>query len=79
MTWNYRIIYHDKLYSVHEVYYDKKGRPKSWTKTPVDANIMESAKEVQEALLAMLNDVTKYPVLKIVRNKLVEVRPFKAS
>jgi hypothetical protein len=38
MTWNYRVIERNtngEIYQqVHEVYYDKKGKPDSWTVNP---------------------------------------------
>ena len=41
MTWNYRIIYHDKsdpsYYGLHEVYYNEDGSIASWTS---DADII---------------------------------------
>ena len=41
MTWNYRVIEHDrpgstdKSFGIHEVYYDDMGRVKTWTERAV--------------------------------------------
>ena len=41
MTWNYRLILHkeaktgEEWIGLHEVYYDKNGKPHSWTINPI--------------------------------------------
>ena len=39
MSWNYRIMAHEHenemYFEIHEVYYDKDGKPESCTKNPV--------------------------------------------
>lgn len=82
MSWNYRVIRKKKrlkgllftYFDVHEVYYDKKGRPSSWTKEPVSANGFESLKELQNSQVMIMADILKYPVLKIIGNRLVQVK-----
>lgn len=76
--WNYRIIRKTKrnptkggkpatlhFYDIHEVYYRKNGQPYMWTKDPVDANSMESVADTVDALIMMLRDINKNPVLEI--------------
>lgn len=66
MTWNYRIIHHDKSdypdFAIHEVFYDKDGKVESWTEHPIDVS-GESNAEIVRVLKMMLKDVSKYPVL----------------
>jgi len=66
MTWNYRIIKHDKTknvyFAVHEVYYDEKGSVKGWTEDPIDI-VGDSKQEILNTLNHMVED-TKQPVLK---------------
>lgn len=68
--WNYRIIRHVKeepsgghyeWFSIHEVYYDKDGKPNGCTVDPVGPT-GDTAEEVRRALLMMLSDTGK-PVL----------------
>lgn len=86
MTWNYRIIRKTRrisgkqyvdgksklihFYDIHEVFYNKKNQPDSWTKEPVDANGCETIGDMRISLSIMLTDVLKHPVLEIVRGKL---------
>ena len=35
MSWNYRVIFQDDCYSIHEVYYDDEGNIESWTERAV--------------------------------------------
>lgn len=84
MTWNYRIIrktqrYHGRAtryYDIHEVFYDKNGKPDSWSEDAVDANSVSTVRELQTSLSRMLCDSLKHPVLEIVgkgkRCRLVE-------
>lgn len=80
MTWNFRVIrktrrYKNRIlhsYDMHEVYYNAKGQPTSWTEKPIDANGYESLKEMQQTLCRMLADSLERPVLEIRNNKLVE-------
>ena len=73
MTWNYRIIYHDKTdypdYAIHEVFYDEDGKVESWTSNPIDPSGGSKA-ELIRVLEMMLNDVKKTPIL--IESKLEE-------
>jgi hypothetical protein len=60
-----------KFFDLHEVYYDKNGKPYQWTLEPVDANGNETVKDVRIELAMMLTDALKHPVLEIVGKKLV--------
>ena len=70
MSWNYRIIYHDDdehpYYGLHEVFYTKKGKIKSWS---LDADVVgegnmdEGVGEIISALKMMLKDAKNSPVL----------------
>jgi len=66
MTWNYRIIHHDKAdypdYAIHEVFYDKDGKVESWTSNPIDPS-GESKAEVIRVLEMMIKDIKKAPIL----------------
>ena len=62
MSWNYRIIYYDDddvhpYYGLHEVFYSKKGKIKTWTKEP--DIVGESVQDIKDQLKMMLKD-TKY-------------------
>jgi hypothetical protein len=57
-------------YDLHEVYYNAKGEPTSWTKEPIDANGYENIKEMQGALVRMLADVLEFPPLEVSKGKL---------
>lgn len=35
MSWNYRVIRHPGWFGIHEVHYDKRGRPTLWTERPI--------------------------------------------
>ncbi len=35
MSWNYRVLFKDGVYMVHEVSYDDEGNIEAWTKNPV--------------------------------------------
>lgn len=76
VSWNYRIIrkqqfvnlgkrrVNTKFYDVHEVYYDKKDRPKSWTENPIIGGF-ESLQDLRVSLSAMLYDSLRHEVLEI--------------
>ena len=82
MTWNFRIIRKTRRvklgkrykiihnYDMHEVFYNSKGKPTSWTEEPIDANGYESIKEMQETLCRMLADSLAMPPLEIRHGKL---------
>jgi len=85
MSWNYRVIRKKSdvvidepfYYEIHEVYYNKNGKPDSWTTDSI-APSGDSLEDLQQCLKLMLND-TKKPILEIVVNKkgnekLVEVK-----
>jgi len=81
-TWNYRVIRKTKkvkwkkgvyrtlhLYDVHEVLYDKDGKPDAWTEEPATANGVESLGDLKRSLSMMLCDALKHPVMEIVGKK----------
>jgi hypothetical protein len=35
MSWNYRVIFQDDCYSIHEVYYDDAGNIEGWTERAI--------------------------------------------
>lgn len=78
--WNNRVIRKARRqgkhtlhhYDVHEVYYDKKGNPHSWTDKPLDLNGFDTVDDLRNSLAQILRDVLRFPVLEIKNNKLVE-------
>ena len=66
MSWNYRIIEHDKdelpYFGLHEVYYDKDDKASAWTERP--AIVGDSQAEVVQTLEMMLKDAKTRPVIK---------------
>ena len=81
MTWNYRIIYHSPetvievgWYALHEVYYDRKGKPDGWTKDAITfvSDEEEGPDGVRKSLAMALADAVRLPVLMIHDGKLVE-------
>lgn len=72
MSWDYRILaipYTGKtledsrecFFQIHEVHYNKKGKPKSYTENPVPV-LAESMQGIKFILKAM-KDATKKPIL----------------
>ena len=77
MYWNYRIILHkgvkicwDKnknfpdTLAIHEVYYDEKGEPTSWTENPIDISGQENIPDI-EHLLDTIREALNKPILEI--------------
>lgn len=70
MSWNYRIIKHDKdaevWYGLHEVYYDDKDNVDTWTEDPVDFSCYEDEGEsgIVKGLAMALSDALLLPALK---------------
>jgi len=68
MSWNYRIVKHDKadeIYlQIHEVYYDEKNDIEAYTEDPIHP-FGETREELISDLKYMLHDTEKYPVLSI--------------
>ncbi len=66
MTWNYRIIHHDKgghsYFAIHEVFYDDHGKVTNWTADPIYVS-GENKLEVNRTLEQMLEDTSKTDVL----------------
>ena len=65
MSWNYRIIYHDDdehpYYGLHEVFYTKKGKIKSWS---LDADVVgDSVDDIKSSVKMMLKDIKNSSVL----------------
>lgn len=69
--WNYRVIKSKKYgYGVHEVYYNKAGKPDSWA---VEPDVWaETLKELKSMLKDMLKGMDKHPVLVIKNEKLTK-------
>lgn len=70
MTWNHRVIRRmfpdaapsDQVqYGIHEVYYDPKRRPPSFTEDPMEV-VGDSIEELRETLAHMLSCLDK-PIL----------------
>jgi hypothetical protein len=74
MSWNYRVIRYpeteDSAFAIHEVYYDKEGRPTSWAENPI-APLGDNLLELRAEVEYMLEAFDK-PVLTIVDDKLIE-------
>ena len=64
MSWNHRVMKHEKAdgdddwYQIHEVYYDSKREPGSWTKEGIapGGNTLE---ELRDELIKMLEATEK--------------------
>lgn len=64
MSWNHRVMKHDKAdgdddwYQIHEVYYDSKRKPESWTVEGIapGGNTLE---DLRDELLKMLEATEK--------------------
>ncbi|GAB4200718.1 MAG: hypothetical protein Tsb002_36970 [Wenzhouxiangellaceae bacterium] len=66
ITWNYRVIrYDDGSHRLHEVFYDEKGQPNSYTENAIDfvADAEEGLDGVIQSLEKALKDAGKYPIL----------------
>ena len=62
MSWNYRLVKKQSGgFAVHEVYFDKRGKPWSMTQEPVSL-YGETAKEVRKEIKMILRDVMKRAV-----------------
>lgn len=60
MHWNHRVVKHDGMYYIEEVYYDKNGNPDWHTNSePVVAEDVEGLRWLLESMLKCL----KQPVL----------------
>jgi len=64
MTWNYRIIAHKDgdsyYYEIHEVYYDKTGKPDGYTK---NATVGSESIEGIEWSLEKMKECLSKPIL----------------
>jgi hypothetical protein len=76
MSWNYRVLKHERAeddfyYIIHEVYYDKSGNATSWT---VDA-VQPWGENMEELELSMkhYNSALDKPVLLVSGDKLIEI------
>lgn len=68
--WNYRIIDEDGFLSLHEVFYNKKGKPTVWSVeecSPMGADLKELKHDFKLMKLAF-----DKPILKVKNNKLYE-------
>ncbi len=68
MSWNYRIIRHDKTdevyFQIHEVYYDEKDDIEAYTEESVHP-FGETREELISDMKTMLHDAEKHSVLSI--------------
>lgn len=79
MSWNHRIIkskwtlkdMKGESFSIHEVYYDEKNNPISWTENPIYLSA-EHPQEIMDELIH-IKTAFKRPILEEVEGKLVEV------
>jgi hypothetical protein len=80
MYWNHRVIYKKdqkigfKSFEIHEVYYSKKGKIKSWTKSPVSP--FGESKKILKKELKYFKKALKKPILmeKKKSNKMILVK-----
>lgn len=91
MTWNYRILKYEIKsvrpevnyirYALHEVYYDKKGVPNSWSENSIsftydfclpDEKGLDTPEEIVRSLELALATAKKYTILEVIDNKLVD-------
>jgi hypothetical protein len=64
MAWNNRVIRKTYCqgkktlhhYGVHEVYYNKKGVPDSWTANPIDLNGFDTIGDLRNSLAQIMRD-----------------------
>lgn len=68
--WNYRIINDEGYLSLHEVFYDKKGKPTSWSVEECSP-MGETLKEIKHDFKLMKQAFGR-PILKVKNNKLYE-------
>ena len=65
MSWNHRILAHengnDMFFQIHEVYYDKSGKPDSYTKNGV--SVGAESLEGMKWVLKKMKDCVNKPVL----------------
>jgi hypothetical protein len=83
MYWNNRVIRKTKRvkigkksriehwYEIHEVFYNDKDKPTSWTTDPITPH-GDNLKDLQIGLIQMIGDSIKKPVLEIRNGKLME-------
>lgn len=79
MSWNYRVIRHRQAsiaasgdaYTIHEVFYDKRGKIDGWSDAmhPLGETISELRSDMR-----YMSKALKLPVLEIKNNKLVPIR-----
>ncbi len=63
MTWNYRIVFKDDGYAIHEVYYDSEGEPTACTVqavSPFGETVMELRQDARAYMTALGRPVLKY-------------------
>lgn len=65
MTWNYRIVKHDRskhcYFAIHEVFYNTKGKVTNWTEKPIDI-VGDSKADIKRLLKQMILDI-ETPIL----------------
>jgi hypothetical protein len=67
MYWNHRVIYKKdqktgfESFEIHEVYYSKKGKIKSWTESPVSP--FGESKKILKKELKYFKKALKKPIL----------------
>lgn len=62
MSWNYRIMSHNKeYYAVHEVYYDSDNKVNGYTSMPI--NVIADTPEELKSVYKMIGEAFKKPIL----------------
>ena len=63
MNWNYRIVFKDEGYAIHEVYYDTEGEPTTCTVqaiSPYGDTLRELIEDMEHYMEAIGRSVLKY-------------------
>lgn len=75
MSWNYRVLrsfhtsgdYSEYAFTIHEVYYDKEGNPKSWSKNSIDPH--GTSMDELKSDMKMMSSALEKPVLEVYAEK----------
>ena len=59
--WNYRIIKKDDYLFIHEVYYNRNGKPKSWTVNPISVGATDVTE--MRRTFTLMRQALKRPIL----------------
>lgn len=66
--------YNEISYKLHEVYYDKDGKPFMWSENPITF-FVDNQKDMLQ-LLARAFEASKKPVLQLIDKKLIELNEY---